>query len=398
MKTNKWLNGALPAVLIHMSIGSVYAWSVFSQAVMDKCGATLGQVSWAFSTAIFFLGMSAAFLGVFVEKLGPRKAALAAGTFWGLGLIGSGFAVHIGSLWLLYFFYGCIGGIGLGIGYIAPVKTLVSWFYDRRGLATGLAIMGFGFAAAIAGPIIRLLIDSVGVTQTFITFGVVYFCIIFIASRLIQVPNYTANIATTQKATDCTVSEAMRRKEFYMLWFMLFINITCGIALLSVAAPLLQDITGISALAAAGIVGIMGIFNGAGRLVWSSVSDYLGRPFTYSGFFVLEIIAILVLSQITAVLPFELLLFLIVSCYGGGFSCMPAYLSDVFGTKQLSAIHGRVLSAWAMAGIAGPCIITWVKATSNNYSNALVIFAVLYGLALGVSLFLSNKLKRSAAA
>ncbi len=400
MKLNRWKNGAIPAVMIHISIGAVYAWSVFSQSVMEALNATLSEVSWAFSIAIFFLGMSAAFLGIFVESLGPRRAALLSGTFYSVGLIGSGFAVQLGSLKLLYFFYGAIGGIGLGIGYIAPVKTLVNWFYDHRGLATGLAIMGFGFASAIAGPLIRALLDAVGPTKTFITLGIAYFIIIFLASRLIQpapsyeLPSDGSSDVKLSHLRQYTVGEAMQTREFYALWFMLFINITCGIALLAVAAPLLQEMTGITAVAAAGIVGIMGIFNGAGRLFWSSISDYLGRDIVYSGFFIIEIIAVLLLSHLTAVLPFELLLFIIISCYGGGFSCMPAYLSDIYGTRQLSAIHGRILSAWAMAGIAGPCIITWSRSISNEYTNSLTIFAVLYAAALIVSILLLLYLRR----
>ena len=393
MNLNRWKNGAIPAVMIHASIGAVYAWSVFTQPVMDALNITLSQASWTFSIAIFFLGMSAAFLGTFVEKLGPSKAALMSGAFYGLGLVGSGLAVHWGSLPLLYLCYGCIGGIGLGIGYIAPVKTLVNWFYDRRGLATGLAIMGFGFAAAIAGPIIRLLLDAVGLTWTFVILGSAYYFIIFIAAMLIHPAPYIVGVDLAHNKNDYTVSEAMKTKRFYGLWYMLFINITCGIALLSVASPMLQETTGITALAAATIVGIMGIFNGAGRLFWSGISDYFGRANIYSSFFIIEIAAVLLLSTLTAALPYELLLFIIVSCYGGGFSCMPAYLSDVYGTKQLSAIHGRILSAWAMAGIAGPCIITWSRSISDGYSGSLFIFAALYASAFIVSLFVRRGLK-----
>lgn len=396
MKGNRWIRGALPAVMIHISIGAVYAWSVFTQPVMDALQISLSQASWTFSIAIFFLGMSAAFLGTFVERLGPKKAALLSGLCYGTGLIGSGLAIYLHSLPLLYLFYGAIGGIGLGIGYIAPVKTLVSWFYDRRGLATGLAIMGFGFAAAIASPAIRLLLNNISLTQTFVLLGAVYFAIIFVASRLIKpappIENGTNNAVLTRQYT---VSEAMKTKEFYMLWFMLFINITCGIALLSVAAPLLEEVTGISALAAAGVVGIMGIFNGAGRLFWSTLSDRFGRPQVYTGFFYIEAAIMIILYLfLPSALPFEILLLIVISCYGGGFSCMPAYLSDIYGTRQLSAIHGRVLSAWAMAGIAGPCIITFVRTSSNNYTNALPIFALLYLLALVVAEILKSRLKK----
>lgn len=390
MKANRWLNGAIPAVGIHISIGAVYAWSVFTNPVIEAMNASLTQVSWVFSIAIFFLGMSAAFLGTIVEKMGPRKSALLCGIFYGAGLIGSGFAISQNSLPLLYLFYGAIGGIGLGIGYITPVKTLVNWFYDRRGLATGLAIMGFGFAAAIAGPLISYLITAIGLVSTFYTIGIVYFIIIFISSRLIQPPSEDYIQAqmpgnVKDRRPQFTANEAMKTRKFYALWFLLFINITCGIALLSVASPLLQETTGMSVLAAAGIVGVMGIFNGGGRLFWATVSDYLGRDLVYTLFFVLEIIAMLILGNVTNVILFQIFLFIVMTCYGGGFSCIPAYLSDIFGTKHLSAIHGRILTAWAIAGIVGPCLISWAKGTMASYQSTLFIFALLYGAALIVS-------------
>lgn len=390
MKANRWLNGAIPAVGIHLSIGAVYAWSVFTNPVMEVMNASLSQVSWVFSIAIFFLGMSAAFLGTIVENMGPRKSGLLCGLFYGTGLIGSGFAISIQSLPLLYLFYGAIGGIGLGIGYITPVKTLVNWFYDRPGLATGLAIMGFGFASAIAGPVISSLITNIGLVPTFYVIGAVYMAIIIICSRLIQPPSddyiqaqMPGNVRDRRQ--QYTANEAMKTGKFYALWFLLFINITCGIALLSVASPLLQETVGVSALVAASIVGIMGIFNGGGRLVWATLSDYLGRDVVYTLFFVLEIIAMLILGNVSNILLFQVFLFIVMTCYGGGFSCIPAYLSDVFGTKHLSSIHGRILTAWAMAGIVGPCIISWAKATFSTYQDTLFIFAILYGCALIVS-------------
>ena len=397
MKLNRWLNGAIPAVGIHISIGAVYAWSVFTNPVMETLGVPLSQVSWVFSIAIFFLGMSAAFLGTIVEKMGPRKSGFLCALFYCTGLIGSGFAISQGSLPLLYLFYGCIGGIGLGVGYITPVKTLVNWFYDRPGLATGLAIMGFGFASAIAGPVISFLITNVGLVNTFYTIGIVYFIVIATSAFLIHpVPEgYLPEQKGTHKdrRKQYTANEAMKTWKFYAMWFLLFINITCGIALLSVASPILQETTGMSALAAAGIVGVMGIFNGGGRLAWATASDYLGRDIVYTGFFVLEIIAMLILGNVQNILLFQIFLFLVMTCYGGGFSCIPAYLGDVFGTKHLSSIHGRILTAWAMAGIVGPCIISWAKEVLATYQSTLFIFAILYAGALLVSSFLLFKLR-----
>ena len=364
---------------------------------METLGVPLSQVSWVFSIAIFFLGMSAAFLGTIVEKMGPRKSGILCALFYCSGLIGSGFAISQNSLPLLYLFYGCIGGIGLGIGYITPVKTLVNWFYDRPGLATGLAIMGFGFAAAIAGPVISSLIAGIGLVNTFYTIGIVYFAVIAISAFLNHpvpegyLPEQTGVHKDRRK--QYTANEAMKTWKFYAMWFLLFINITCGIALLSVASPILQETTGMSALAAAGIVGVMGIFNGGGRLGWATASDYLGRDVVYTGFFVLEIIAMLVLGNVQNVLLFQIFLFLVMTCYGGGFSCIPAYLGDVFGTKHLSSIHGRILTAWAIAGIVGPCIISWAKEALSTYQSTLFIFAILYAAALLVSSFLVFKLR-----
>lgn len=399
MISNRWLNGAFPAVGIHISIGAVYAWSVFTQPVMNALNASLQEVQWAFSLAIFFLGMSAAFLGGFVEKFGPKKSAIVCGICYGVGLIGSGFAISQNSLLLLYVFYGAIGGIGLGIGYITPVKTLVNWFYDRRGLATGLAIMGFGFASAIAGPLIRTLIDKVGLVNTFLALGIGYFCLIMISAFLIK-PAPDAYLQAMQPADvhtrkkQYTTGEAVRTWQFYTLWFMLFINITCGIALISVASPLLQETTGVSALVAASIVGVMGLFNGGGRLVWATASDYLGRDVVYTLFFVIQIGAMLLLANLTQAFAFQLLLCLVMTCYGGGFSCIPAYLSDIYGTKQLSAIHGRILTAWAMAGIAGPFLTAWAKSITNSYQSTLFIFAGLFTAACLVSLFTMYRLRK----
>lgn len=402
MATNRWLNGAFPAIGIHISIGAVYAWSVFANPVMEVLDANLSQVQWAFSIAIFFLGMSAAFLGEFVEKIGPRNSGIICGICYGLGLVGSGFAISQHSLLLLYLFYGVIGGIGLGVGYITPVKTLVNWFYDRPGLATGLAIMGFGFASAVAGPLINFLIEHNGLINTFFILGALYFLIIIISSLCIKPAPFSQsqNNADAQenyhsRKKQYSVKEAVRTWQFYALWFMLFINITCGIALVSVASPLLQETTGVSAVLAASIVGIMGIFNGGGRLFWATISDYLGRDVVYTLFFILEIIAMLLLGTMTHTLLFQILLFIVMTCYGGGFSCIPAYLSDVYGTKQLSAIHGRILTAWAMAGIAGPAIIAWSKSITSSYQNTMFIFAGLFASALIVSILVMTMLRKN---
>ncbi|MBO8172102.1 MAG: OFA family MFS transporter [Bacillaceae bacterium] len=402
---NRWLI-ALSAVGIHISIGSVYAWSVFTKPLMNQMNWELQQVTFTFSLAILFLGLAAAFLGHFVEKHGPRKSGTLAAVFFGVGIAGSGLAVQSESLILLYLFYGVLGGIGLGVGYIAPVSTLVKWFPDRRGLATGLAIMGFGFASLISSPIMARLIDSVGIASTFFILGLAYFVIMFASSQYLAPPpegwmpaGFKEQVESGKKKikadlSQLTANEAVKTRRFYFLWLMLFINVTCGIAVLSVASPMAQEIAGMSSIAAATMVGLLGLFNGLGRIGWASLSDYIGRPNTYTAFFAIQIIAFLLLPQSTNALLFQILLFLILTCYGGGFASIPAYIGDLFGTKQLGAIHGYILTAWAAAGLAGPSIASWVRTTTESYIGTLYIFAGLFLVALIVSIWIRADIKK----
>lgn len=390
---NRWLI-ALAAVGIHISIGSVYAWSVFTNPLIDTYGWNLSAVSLTFSIAILFLGLSAAFMGHFVEKHGPRVSGMVAASFFGFGMIGSGAATMLESLWLLYITYGMLGGIGLGIGYITPVSTLVKWFPDRRGLATGLAIMGFGFAAMIASPVMASLIGSVGIPLTFFILGAVYFVVMLSSALYLERPpeGYMKEYAAAGKQkpdlAQLTANEAVKTRRFWYLWVMLFINVTCGIAILSVASPMAQEIAGLSAAAAATTVGLMGFFNGAGRIAWASISDYLGRPNVYTAFFLIQIVTFFALPNLTVALLFQLALFLIMTCYGGGFASIPAYIGDIFGTKQLGAIHGYVLTAWAAAGLAGPLLASWIRGVTESYALTLSIFGSMFIVALLVSLLI----------
>ncbi|TWI59145.1 L-lactate MFS transporter [Halalkalibacter nanhaiisediminis] len=397
---NRWLI-ALAAVGIHISIGSVYAWSVFTNPIQEQFGWDLSAVQLTFSIAIVFLGLSAAFMGHFVEKYGPRKSGLVAAIFFGAGLIGAGFAINMESIGLLYFTYGALGGIGLGVGYITPVSTLIKWFPDRRGLATGLAIMGFGFSAMIASPIMANLIGSVGLANTFFTLGIVYFIVMICSALYLERPpaGYMEDFKTDGKKVSADLSqlsanEAIKTRRFWYLWVMLFINVTCGIAILSVASPMAQEIAGLSAAAAATMVGLMGVFNGLGRIGWASISDYLGRPNVYTAFFIIQIASFFVLPSITHAILFQAVLFLILTCYGGGFASVPAYIGDLFGTKQLGAIHGYILTAWAAAGVAGPIIAAWVRETTNSYAGTLYIFGFMFIVALIVSLVIRIDIKQ----
>ncbi|GKV65601.1 MULTISPECIES: L-lactate MFS transporter [Sporosarcina] len=402
---NRWLI-ALSAVGIHISIGSVYAWSNFTNPLIEEFGWTTSQVQLTFSIAILFLGLSAAFLGHFVEKYGPRKAGLLAAAFFGIGVTGSGLAVSMGSLPMLYIFYGMLGGIGLGVGYIAPVSTLVKWFPDRRGLATGLAIMGFGFAAAISSPIMEYLIVNVGLTNTFYILGISYFAIMLLSSLYLEKPEEgwappgfiekvrSGKSEIKKDLAQLTANQAIKTKRFYYLWLMLFINVTCGIAILSAAKPLAIDSIGMTTVQAAALVGVLGIFNGAGRLGWAAISDYIGRPNTYTTFFVVQLILFSVLPFTTNAIVFQIILAVIYTCYGGGFASIPAFIGDIFGTKQLGAIHGYILTAWSAAGVAGPMFAAWMKDTTGSYESSLLFFAGLFAVAFVISLLIRVDMKR----
>jgi OFA family oxalate/formate antiporter-like MFS transporter len=398
MKKNKWLI-VLSAIGIHICIGSVYAWSVLTKPIMQAMGFTLQETTWTFSIAILFLGLSAGFLGSYVEKHGPRRSGLVSTVFFGIGMLGTAFALSQHSLLLMYLFYGVIGGIGLGTGYITPVSTLVKWFPNNRGLATGLAIMGFGFASLIAGPVMQLLIAKYGLINNFIILGCVYMVIMTASSLYLEPPKVSAVTEVKAKLASLpennqaqyTVNEAMKTWHFYALWWIFFTNITCGIGLLAVASPMAQEVIQMTPLAAASMVGIIGLLNGLGRIVWSTISDYIGRRNTYIMFFLLEIVAFYMLASVTDSFLFQVLIFLIITCYGGGFSCMPAYLSDLFGTKQLSAIHGRILTAWGLAGIAGPLLLSWIKETTNSYSITLYFFSGCFVISLLIAVILRLK-------
>lgn len=389
---NRWLI-ALAAIGIHICIGSVYAWSVLTKPIMQQMGFSLRETTWAFSVAILFLGMSAGFLGNFVERCGPKKSGLTAMTFFVTGMFGTALALSVKSLVLLYLFYGVIGGIGLGIGYITPVSTLVKYFPDKRGFATGLAIMGFGFASLIAGPLMQYLTSAYGLVENFIFLGCVYMLIMTISSMYLRPPvtNKMATEIGKGNRQSLSAGEAFHTWQFGALWWIFFINITCGIGLLAVASPMAQDIVSMSPVEAASMVGIIGLLNGFGRIFWAMISDYIGRSVTYIAFFIIETIAFMKLSSVGTAVAFQIIVFLIITCYGGGFSCMPAYLSDLFGIKQLSAIHGRILTAWGIAGIVGPLLISYLREMTESYTLILQVFAGLFVLNLIIAIILKYK-------
>ena len=397
---NRWLIAA-SAVGIHISIGSVYAYSVMTNPVKDVFGVAGSDIKWAFKIAILLLGFSAAFLGRWVEKVGPRVSGTTAGILYGLGILGSGLAVQLESLPLFFFSYGVLGGIGLGLGYITPVSTLVKWFPDRRGLATGMAIMGFGFAALIFGPIMQSLFDSVGVSNAFYILGAIYLTLILSSAQYIERPpeGYMPEGFNAQEGgkalkkdmANIDANSSLKTTRFYYMWIMMFINISCGIAIISAASPMMQEKLGYTPMEAAGVVGLIGVFNGLGRILWSSLSDYLGRANTYIIFFAFQIFAFFFIAKISNELAFLFVLFTVITMYGGGFATLPAFLGDLFGTKQLGAIHGMILAAWGLAGVFGPTIYDYVKDTTGSLDATLTVFAGLFVVALIISLLMKRE-------
>ena len=376
MKTNRW-RVALGAVLVHVCIGSVYAWSTFNRPIQARL---VGEPWWfsppytTFTTALALLGLSAAIGGSWVERKGPRVAARTAALFFGSGLLIGGLGLALVQPILVFLGMGIIGGIGCGLGYISPVRTLVQWFPDRRGLATGLAIMGFGGGAFLAGYLNVWLIAQFGIATTIMLLGATYLVIMFAGSTLLQSPpdgwmpegwdgqiGRTATMRAAMATTSVTRAVAVRTPQFALLWGILFINVTAGLGLLAQASPMMQDLFALTPTRAAAVVSLISIFNATGRLAWASASDYLGRRNTYSIFFALQVALFLLIPQFAANsqwLLFELSLFAVFTMYGGGFATIPAFLADLFGPDHVGAIHGVLLTAWSAAAIVGPVVIT----------------------------------------
>ncbi|HRM24334.1 MAG: OFA family MFS transporter [Enterococcus sp.] len=398
---NRWLI-ALAGIFIHLSIGSAYAWSIFSNPIQSASAWSESQISFAFSLAIFCLGFSAAFMGRITDKHGPRLTGTISAIFFGAGIALTGWAISVQSLPMLYLSYGLIGGIGLGTGYVTPVSTMMAWFPDRPGIATGMAIMGFGFATLITTPIAEALMASVGVSNTFYILGVSYFVIILFSAQYMEkppvgwvpkgfVPKNEPEVASLHDEKMFSASDALRTKRFWMLWTMLFINITCGIALISVAAPLAEKATGMSAVSAATMVAIMGLFNGGGRFIWAMISDYIGRPNVFTTFFIIDVTALVILYFTKSPVLFFVIICLLMTCYGGGFSSVPIYIRDMFGDKVVASIHGYILTAWALAGLVGPLLLSWVTDMTHSYSAAMLVFAGLSCVALALSIAIRSE-------
>ncbi|TFV53435.1 OFA family MFS transporter [Blastococcus sp. TF02A-35] len=402
---NRWL--IPPAALaVHLCIGQAYATSVYKAALVSHFDTTLTAIGITFSIAIVMLGLSAALFGTWVDRNGPRAAMFTSACFWVTGFLVGSLGIYTEQLWLLYLGYGVIGGIGLGIGYISPVSTLIKWFPDRPGLATGMAIMGFGGGALIASPLSRQLMNwydpgydpavagtvpsGNAVAGLFLTLAALYAVFMMFGAFIVRVPAAdwkpegfdpsTIKQKALVTTENVSAANAIKTKQFWLLWIVLFCNVTAGIGILEQAAPMIQDFfrrpegSLVAATTAAGFVGLLSLFNMAGRFVWSSTSDFIGRKPIYMVYLGVGLVLYVLLATVgsTATWVFVILAAIILSFYGGGFATIPAYLRDLFGTYQVGAIHGRLLTAWAAAGVAGPLIVNAVLDLAEGEPGTLV--------------------------
>ncbi len=371
---NRWLVPPA-AIAVHMCIGQVYAFSVFNNPLAAELGAKVSSVNWSYSIALIMLGLSAAFFGKWVERNGPRKTMVASWACFCGGLLLSALAVQLKSLPLLLFGYGFVGGIGLGLGYISPVSTLVKWFPDRPGMATGMAIMGFGGGALIGSPLAQELMKhysqsgGTGALMALVTMACIYTFFMLFGALLIKVPadgwkpagwEPKEHVKPLVTNANVSVDHAWKTPQFWCLWTVLCMNVSAGIGVLGRASDMFQDMFGVGAAIGAGFTGLLSIFNMGGRFVWSSVSDYTGRKNVYCIYFILGAVLYALLpwaQQTQSKVLFVALTAVIISMYGGGFATIPAYLKDMFGTYQVGAIHGRLITSWSMAAVIGPLLI-----------------------------------------
>jgi OFA family oxalate/formate antiporter-like MFS transporter len=378
---NRW-GIAAAGVIMQMGLGAVYAWSVFRIPLTKAFGWTISQVTLTFTIAILMLGFAAFVGGLWMRKSGPRRVAIVAGIVYGAGVFLASFSG--GHLYWLYFSYGFLGGIGLGLGYIVPVATLVKWFPDKRGMITGIAVAGFGAGALITAPIATRLIASVGVLKTFAVLGIAYFIAVTVAALFIKDPpqgfapaGWKPTAAQTKQRTDrdYTLGEALGKWQWYALWAMLFLNTSAGISIISQAAPMAQEITRVSAAVAAGMVGIISIANGSGRFLWAWLSDAIGRRAVFFTMFLIQAVVFAVIPHVTGFGLFTTLAFIVLLCYGGGFGTMPAFATDYFGPTNVGSIYGLMLTAWGFAGVFGPMLIANIRQSTGHYSQALSVIA-----------------------
>ncbi|BBL80332.1 MFS transporter [Rubrobacter xylanophilus] len=379
---NRWAIAAA-GVVMQVALGAVYAWSVYRIPLAEWYGASVSAVNTTFSISILTLGFAAFFGGLWMNRSGPRVVALAAGLLYGLGIIGAG--LSSGSLALLYLTYGVVAGVGIGLGYIVPIATLVKWFPDRRGFITGIAVAGFGAGALLTAPIAKALVQGVGVFSTFAIMGVLYLVMVGGAALFMQNPPEGWRPAGWQPETaqhgdrsgvDYTLGGALRTWQWYALWAMLCLNVTAGIAIIAEADPIAQSLTGVAPETAALLVSIISIANGAGRFLWAWLSDFIGRKWVFLVMYLLQAVLFFLIPTVgSTFLVLAALASIIVSCYGGGFGTMPAFNADYFGAKNVGTIYGLMITAWGVGGVFGPLLISYIIDTTGGYANAFYIIA-----------------------
>ena len=389
---NRW-GIAAAAVLMQICLGAVYGWSVFKKPLISTEHWSETSVQLTFTLAIFVLGIGTIIGGLWQDKVGPRKVASVAGIIYGIGYIVAGYAAAHHALRGMYLGYGVLGGFGMGMGYITPVATLVKWFPDMRGLMTGVAVCGYGFGALIMSPFAAWEMSRAGIPATFYTLGIVYLIVVFGTAQFFANPSegwrpagWEPHTAVAREATsyNFTVREALGTWQLYLLFAMLFLNVSAGIMVISQASPMAQEIVGMSALQAAGIVGLISLCNGLGRVFWAWVSDLIGRARVYLLLYLIYAIVFFMLTRIHSVTAFSIAVAVIGLCYGGGFGVMPSFTADFFGPKFMGGIYGIILLAWGLGAIPSPIMIARIHQTQGTYAPAIhaVAILMLFSLAL----------------
>ena len=393
--TNRW-GLAAAGFLMQMALGAVYAWSVFRTPLVKQFHWSISDVTLTFTICIFVLGVSAFFGGLWLNKKGPRVVALTGGFLYGLGVFLASYSAD--KLWWLYLSYGVIGGIGLGFGYIVPVAVLVKWFPDKRGLITGIAVGVFGAGALVTAPVATRLIQSVGVLQTFAYLGIAYILITMATGLFMKNPPdgwkpegwSPSAIQSKQRATkDYTLGGALKTWQWWALWLLLFLNTSAGISLISQESPMFQEIAKVSAIVAAGMVGVVSIGNAVGRIFWAWTSDAITRRWTFVVMFLVQVGLFWMLPGIASVTILTTVSFIVLMCYGGGFGTMPAFAADYFGSKNVGPIYGLMLTAWGSASAFGPLLIAHLRQASGSYVSGLHIIAGIMAISVLLPILVS---------
>jgi len=386
---------ALAGIFMQMALGAVYAWSVFRTPLSKQFHWTISQVTLTFTICIFVMGFAAFFGGLWLNKKGPRPVALTGGLLYSLGVFLASYSAN--SLYWLYFSYGIVGGIGLGFGYIVPIAVLVKWFPDKRGLITGVAVGGFGAGALVTAPVATRLIGSVGVLHTFAYLGIGYFVVLMITALFMQnpPPGYappgwkpSETLVKQRVVEDYTLGRALGTWQWWALWLALFLNTTAGISVISQESPMFQEIAKVTAVVAAGMVGIASIGNAVGRVFWAWVSDGITRRWTFVLMYLCQVGLFWVMPNIGEATMLTVLTFIILMCYGGGFGTMPAFATDYFGARNIGPIYGLMLTAWGFASAFGPLLIAHLRQTGTSFAHGLHVIAVIMLVSIVVPVLL----------